>query len=85
MSRNFFYHGVLKVKDENNRTRIRIQWSEARIRIRTKMSGIHNNTGRNTGKYNNIYKKRRKKAQEALQRKPAIIVSLHNRLTCKKR
>jgi hypothetical protein len=35
-----FFVGVLKVKDEKSRSRI--HWSEARIRIRTKMSRIHN-------------------------------------------
>jgi hypothetical protein len=39
--KNFFV-GVLMVEDENIRIRIRIHWSEARVRIRTKMSQIHN-------------------------------------------
>jgi hypothetical protein len=33
---------VLKVKDENSRIQSRIRWSETLIRIRTKMSRIHN-------------------------------------------
>jgi hypothetical protein len=34
--------GVLKVTDENSSIQSRIHWSEARIRIRTKMSRSHN-------------------------------------------
>ncbi len=49
--KNSFFVGVLKVKDENSRIQIRIHGSELRgmkpririlIRIRTKMSRIHN-------------------------------------------
>jgi hypothetical protein len=40
--KNCFFVGVVKVKDGNNRIRsqIRIQWSEAWIRIRTKCHGF---------------------------------------------
>ncbi len=57
--KNFRFFCVLKVKDNNIRIwiriRIRIHWSEARIRIRTKLSRIHN-TEKNINK-TSAYKK----------------------------
>jgi hypothetical protein len=40
--KKLFLVGFLKIKDENT---IRIHWSEALIRIRTKISQIHNTAG----------------------------------------
>ncbi len=44
---NIFFVSVFEVNDENSRNRIQINYSEARIRIRTKMLQFRNIAWRN--------------------------------------